>query len=46
MEKDLLVYRPVIDEIKQIISSGQRSAYGAANAAMVLTYWQVRRIIE
>lgn len=47
MEKDLQGYRPVIDEIKQIISSGQQSAYGAANAAMVLTCWQVgRRIVE
>ena len=47
MENDLVIYRPIIKDIKEIISAGQQSAYSAANTAMVLTYWHVgRRIVE
>ena len=35
------------EEIRQIIRSGQKAAYGAVNSAMVLTYWNVgKRIVE
>lgn len=47
MENDVMLYQPIIADIKGIISVGQQSAYNAANTAMVLTYWHVgRRIVE
>lgn len=47
MEKDLILYQPIITDIKEIISAGQQSAYSAANTAMVLTYWHIgKRIVE
>lgn len=47
MEKDLMLYQPIITDIKEIISAGQQSAYSAANTAMVLTYWHIgKRIVE
>ena len=47
MEKDFMLYQPIITEIKEIISAGQQNAYSAANTAMVLTYWHIgKRIVE
>lgn len=47
MENDLMLYQPIITDIKGIISAGQQNAYNAANTAMVLTYWHIgRRIVE
>ena len=40
-------YQSVISDVKNIISSGQREAYYAANKAMVMTYWNIgKRIVE
>lgn len=40
-------YQSVVTEIKDIILSGRKTAYNAANKAMILTYWNVgRRIVE
>lgn len=41
MENSLMEYQSVITDIKNIISAGQREAYGAASKAMVLTYWNI-----
>lgn len=47
MEKDLMLYQPIITDIKEIISAGQQNAYNAVNIAMVLTYWHIgKRIVE
>lgn len=47
MEKDLMLYQPIITDIKEIISAGQQNAYNAANIVMVLTYWHIgKRIVE
>lgn len=47
MENDLMLYQPIIADIKGIISAGQQRAYNATNTAMVLTYWYIgRRIVE
>lgn len=47
MVKDLMLYQPIITDIKEIISAGQQNAYNAANTAMVLTYWHIgKRIVE
>ena len=47
MANELTIYQSVIDDVKDIISSGMESAYNATNRAMVLTYWNVgRRIVE
>lgn len=47
MENSLMEYQSVITDIKNIISAGQREAYGAASKAMVLTYWNIgKRIVE
>lgn len=47
MEKDIMLYQPIITDIKEIISAGQQNAYNAANTAMVLTYWHIgKRIVE
>ena len=47
MANELTIYQSVIDDVKNIISSGMESAYHATNCAMVLTYWNVgRRIVE
>lgn len=41
------LYQSVITDIKDIITSGRKLAYNAANKAMVLTYWHVgKRIVE
>lgn len=47
MENEITIYQSVIDDVKDIIESGLKSAYSATNRAMVLTYWNVgKRIIE
>ena len=47
MENEVTMYQSVITDIKDIISSGKKFAYNAANKAIVLTYWQIgRRIVE
>lgn len=47
MANELKIYQSVIDDVKDIISSGMESAYNATSRAMVLTYWNVgRRIVE
>lgn len=47
MENEIKIYQSVIADIKDIISSGRKVAYNAANKAMVLTYWNVgKRIVE
>lgn len=47
MENNVSLYQNVITDIKDIISAGKESAYGAANKAMILTYWNIgRRIVE
>lgn len=47
LENEVTMYQSVITDIKDIISSGKKFAYNAANKAIVLTYWQIgRRIVE
>lgn len=47
MENEIKIYQSVITDIKDIIASGRKVAYNAANKAMVLTYWNVgKRIVE
>ena len=47
MEKHIAEYQPIITDVKNIISSGQREAYYFANKAMVMTYWNIgKRIVE
>lgn len=47
MENEIKLYQSVITDIKDIITSGRKLAYNAANKAMVLTYWHVgKRIVE
>ena len=47
MANELTIYQSVIDDVKDIISSGMESAYNATSRAMVLTYWNVgKRIAE
>lgn len=40
-ENEVVEYQAALDDIKQIITSGQKYAYQAANRAIVLTYWQI-----
>ena len=36
-----------VDEIKRLVEQGRNAAYGAVNAVMIETYWQIgRRIVE
>ena len=47
MANELTIYQSVIDDVKDIISSGMESAYNATSRAMVMTYWNVgKRIVE
>lgn len=47
MESKIMNYQAIINDIKDIISSGQKIAYNATNKAMILTYWHVgKRIVE
>lgn len=47
MENNLIEYRSVVTDVKNIIALGQKEAYNAASKAMVLTYWNVgKRIVE
>ena len=45
MANKLTIYQSVIDDVKDIISSGMESAYNATSRAMVLTYWNVGRLM-
>lgn len=46
-ENGIVEYQAALEDIKQIITSGQKYAYQAANKAMILTYWQIgKRIVE
>ena len=46
-ETGVVEYQAALEDIKQIITSGQKYAYQAANKAMVFTYWQIgKRIVE
>lgn len=46
-ENRIVEYQAALEDIKQIITSGQKYAYQAANKAMILTYWQIgKRIVE
>lgn len=45
MENHLTPYQSVISEIKSIISSGQEAAYSASSKAMLLTYWNIGKLI-
>ena len=47
MEYALVLYQSVISDIRNIITAGRNSAYSAASAAMVMTYWNIgKRIVE
>ena len=47
MANEMAMYQSVIDDVKDIISSGMESAYSATSQVMVLTYWNVgKRIVE
>ena len=47
MENELTGYQSLIEDIKDIIASGQREAYNATSKVMVLTYWNIgKRIVE
>ena len=47
MSNDLMLYQSVISDIREIITAGRNSAYSAASAAMIMTYWNIgKRIIE
>ena len=46
-ENGIVGYQTALEDIKQIITLGQKYAYQAANKAMVLTYWQIgKRIVK
>ena len=46
-ENGMVEYQAAIEDIKKIISSGQKYAYQSANKAIVFTYWQIgKRIVE
>ena len=47
MDSGLILYQPVISDIKDLITSGQNIAYSVANLAMIITYWNIgKRIVE
>ena len=47
VKNKITIYQSMITDIKQIILSGQKYAYYAANEAVVRTYWHVgKRIVE
>ena len=41
MSNDIILYQSVISDIRDIITAGRDSAYSAASAAMVMTYWNI-----
>lgn len=46
-EQKIDVYKLLLLDVKNIISSAQQVAYNATSKAMVLTYWQIgKRIVE
>lgn len=47
MRNDMTLYQSIISDIRDIITAGRDSAYSAASAAMVMTYWSIgKRIVE
>ena len=38
MENNLIQYKPIINDIKNIIEHGQTNAYNAVSNAMIMTY--------
>ncbi len=47
MGNDMVLYQSVISDIRDIITAGRDSAYSAASAAMIMTYWNIgKRIVE
>ena len=47
MSDDMMLYQSIISDIRDIISAGRDSAYSAASAAMIMTYWNIgKRIVE
>lgn len=47
MRNDMTLYQSIISDIRDIITAGRDSAYSAASAAMVMTYWNIgKRIVE
>lgn len=47
MSNDMMLYQSIISDIRDIISAGRDSAYSAASAAMIMTYWNIgKRIVE
>jgi len=47
MSNDMILYQSVISDIRDIITAGRDSAYSAASAAMIMTYWNIgKRIVE
>lgn len=44
---DISVYQQMITDIKELITAGRNAAYNAANAATIMTYWNIgKRIVE
>ena len=41
MSNDMMLYQSIISDIRNIISAGRDSAYSAASAAMIMTYWNI-----
>lgn len=47
MTNEVMVYKQVIDDVKNIISLGLEKAYNSTNRVIVYTYWNIgKRIIE
>lgn len=47
MEKEILLYQSLINDLKALIEEGRNSAYAATNKVIIETYWNIgRRIVE
>lgn len=47
MEKEILLYQSLINDLKALIEDGRNSAYAATNKVIIETYWNIgRRIVE
>lgn len=47
MDNNIILYQPIISDIKKLITNGQSIAYNATNRAMIMTYWNIgKRIVE
>lgn len=46
MNNNLIMYQPIISDIKKLITNGQSTAYNATNRAMIITYQNIgKRIV-